>query len=111
MKFLKHLRRQHGQATSSESGSATPASQVPTCDRCGKVVQFEGHESGTVVVTFGTPAMTSTLCAVCTVDDDKERQWRETGIWIGDDLPPSLRSVRPATPEELRKLLGEDDKP
>jgi len=50
-----------------------------------------------------------TLCAVCTLDEAKERQWRESGIWVGDDLPPSLRSTRPATAEELRKLLGEDD--
>jgi hypothetical protein len=109
VRFLKQLRRQQGQATPSESGPAIPASQTPTCDRCGKAVHFEGPESGTVVVTFGTPPMTRTLCAVCTVDEEKERQWRESGIWIGNDLPPSLKSMRPATPEELRKLRGEDD--
>ena len=41
--------------------------------------------------------------------EEKQRQWRQTGIWIGKDLPPSLKSMRPATPEELRKLRGEDD--
>jgi hypothetical protein len=61
------------------------------------------------MVTFSTPPMTRTLCAVCTHDEDKERQWRETGIWIGNDLPPSLKTLRPMTPEELRKLRGEDD--
>jgi len=50
-----------------------------------------------------------TLCVVCTLDEEKERQWRETGIWVGNDLPPSLKSLRPATAEELRKLRGEDD--
>lgn len=109
MRFLKHLARQQGQATSPESGAAIPAPQTPTCDRCGKAVQFEGQESGTVVVTFGTPPVTRTLCAACKVDEEKERQWRDTGIWIGDDVPPPLRSMRPATTEELRKLLGEDD--
>ena len=53
--------------------------------------------------------MTRTLCAACALDEEKERQWRDRGIWIGDDLPPSLKGMREATPEELRKLLGEDD--
>jgi hypothetical protein len=109
VKFLRQLLRR-GQASPSGSGPATAeVSQTPTCDRCGKAVQFEGPESGTVVVTFGTPPVTTTLCAVCALEEEKERQWRETGVWIGNDLPPSLKSMRPATPEELRKLLGKDD--
>ncbi len=110
MRFLNKLLGRSGQPT--RSGSVPPipkVSQAPTCDRCGKVVQFDGPESGSVTVTFAVPPMTRTLCAVCSLDEEKERQWRETGVWIGNDLPPSLKSMRPATPEELRKLLGKDD--
>jgi len=110
LRFFEGLRRRKGQASGSGSDPATPeASQTPTCDRCGRAVEFEGPDSGTVVVTFSTPPKTRTLCAACALVEEKERQWRETGIWVGDDLPPSLKSMRPATPEELRKLLGKDD--
>ena len=110
MRFFKQLLGRNGQPAN--SGSAPPianTSQTPTCDRCGKVVQFDGPESGSVTVTFAVPPMTRTLCAVRSLDEEKERQWRETGVWIGNDLPPSLKSMRPATPAELRKLLGKDD--
>ncbi len=60
-------------------------------------------------MTFGNPPTTRTLCAACSLDEDKERQWRETGVWVGNDLPPSLKGMRPATPEELRRLLGKDE--
>ena len=110
MRFLDQLFRRKRQT--SRSGPVPPipeVSQAPTCDRCGQAVRFERPDSGSVVVTFSTPPMTSTLCAACALNEEKERQWRETGIWIGDDLPPSLKSMREATPAELRKLLGEDD--
>lgn len=110
MRYLEQLFRRNRQA--SRSGPLPPiaeVSQAPTCDRCGQAVQFERPDSGSVVVTFSTPPKMRTLCAACTLDEEKERQWRETGVWVGDDLPPSLRSMRPATPDELRKLLGEDE--
>ena len=110
MGFLDRLLRRKSRPTTSDSVPAIPsASQAATCDRCGKAAQFEGPDSATVVVTFSTPPTTRTLCADCTREEEKERQWRETGIWIGDDLPPSLKGLRPATPEELRKLRGEDE--
>ncbi len=110
MRFLQQLLRRKARANGSGSASAIPtASQAPPCDRCGKQVQFEGPESGTVSVTFSTPPVTRTVCTVCAREEEKQRQWRQTGIWIGEDLPPSLKSMRPATPEELRKLRGEDD--
>ena len=86
------------------------ASAAATCDACGSVVHFEGPRSG-VVTFFPATGETVTLCATCSADADKERQWRETGVWVGSDLPPSLRSARPATPEELRRLLGMEPAP
>ena len=110
MRFLKQLFGRIPRATASGSvATRREASYTPTCDRCGKAVQFVGPDSGTVSATFSTPPMTRTLCAVCADEEEKERRWRETGIWIGSDLPPSLRSMRRATAEELRKLLGKDD--
>jgi hypothetical protein len=98
------------QASPSSPGPAIEAvSPDPTCDRCGKTLQFDGPDSASVVVTFSTPPTTRSLCAACTSDEAKERQWRETGIWVGSDLPPSLRGMRPASPEELRRLLGDDE--
>lgn len=81
----------------------------PVCDRCGRTVVFDGPDAGTVGVTFSSPPVTRTLCAVCTLDEEKERQWRETGIWIGSDLPPSLGNARPATPDEIARLSGGAD--
>ncbi len=112
MRFLKMLLQREGQASGSRSSPATPvASQTPTCDRCGNDVQFDRPGSGTVVLTFSTPPTTRMLCPSCALDEEKERQWRESGIWVGSDLPPSLRNARAVTPEELRRLLGEDDSP
>lgn len=110
MRFLKRLLRWSPWANGSGSVAARrKTSQTPTCDRCGKAVHFDGPESGTVSATFSTPPMTRTLCAVCAHEEETERRWRESGIWIGDDIPQSLRSMRPVTPEELRKLLRKDD--
>lgn len=92
----------------SRSGPVPEVSQAPTCDHCGRAVQFDGPDSGSVVMTFSTTPKIRTLCALCTLDEAKERQWRETGIWVGNDVPPSLTSMRPPTDEELRKLRGED---
>ena len=110
MRFVKWLLRQKGRAGGSGSlpRSRDSSKTLPSCDRCGKAVEFAGPDSGTVAVTFSSPPVTTTLCAACTLDERKERQWRETGIWVGSDLPPSLRNARTASPEELRKLLGKD---
>lgn len=87
--------------------SDEPADHSATCDKCGAQVTFDGDEGGSVVITFGATARTTTLCASCQRDEEKERQWRETGIWVGDDLPPSLRNAQRISGDELRALLNE----
>src|SRR4051812_2777179 len=106
----------------------TPPPSTPTaatCDRCGAVVHFEPPDSAVVVMS--TAGTVTTLCPSCSADLDKERKWRETGGWVGSDLPPSPEKKRrgrergvgggpppppppggppPATPEELRLLFG-----
>lgn len=105
-KLKRFLRRDAPQDVSPENPGETEGSQSKEayCDSCGRLVTFEGEESA--IVTLSTSGAVTTRCRECYRDAEKERTWRETGIWVGDDLPPSLRSMRPATEEELRQILG-----
>jgi hypothetical protein len=101
-----------GEASTSRSrGAATVAPRGPAiCDRCGAPVHFDQPGSG--VVDFAPASgRTTTLCASCHHDLEKEQQWRKTGLWVGEDLPPSLHNARPATPEELARLFPSPSSP